>query len=354
MQECNAKRMSDIKEKMAASFLRLRDFEEYLVRLEEFIGLTIEKATFRKEMELMETDQKYTHRRKDQLREKKKREIVKRLHGEIDTLCDEIMREGVYTPVYDSDDFSVNIVYVYPDGKREDINHAIAKRTALSIETEGDICFASFPAKAVREIDLILFPVKNVFSGYDYLKMGEDAAASWLYKVSRIFRIEHLMWQVNYLIPEYRSLRSIGNTRLRNILKAHHDSIASERNEIYEGLIKEGNTHAVWISEQKAYAIVKEAYPDAKFQYQPEWLHGQRLDIFIPSENAGIEYQGKQHSEAVDFFGGDDGLKYTVQKDRRKNYLCRINGVKLIYWDYDTPLTKEYFDEYLKPKIKGR
>ena len=32
--------MSDIKEKMAASFLRLRDFEEYLVRLEEFIGLT--------------------------------------------------------------------------------------------------------------------------------------------------------------------------------------------------------------------------------------------------------------------------------------------------------------------------
>lgn len=341
------------KDEIRQSFLSLQDFDAYMERFPEFIGLPVEGEVFRKEMELMGTDGVYTHRRKDQLRQQRKREIIKSLHAEIDHLCGEIEQAGPYTDPDEADTAPVNIVYLYPKGKREDINHAVALKTAAAIDTDGDICYAAFPPAAIREIDLVLYPVKNVFSGYDFLNLEEDAAAAFLLKHSRIFQIEYLMWKINYLTSEYKSLRSIRNTKLRTILKVHQAAVMAERDAIYEQLIAEGETHAKWVSEQKAYAIVKAKYPDAKFQYQPDWLNGQRIDIYIPSEKTAIEYQGKQHTEAVEFFGGMEGLKSNIERDHRKEFHCRANGVKLICWNYDQPLTKAFFEEQIEPGIRN-
>ena len=341
------------KNKLKQSFLKLKSFDEYMEKLPEFIGLEIDHELFRKEMELMENEPSYTHRKKEQLRLKRKREIVKEYKEQMAALCEDVISYGPYIELDNVDDTFVNIVYLYPEGKREDINHAIAMRSASSIEIEGNICYAVFPAKAYEAIDLLLFPVKNFFARYDFLKIEQDAAASFLLRLNRIFQIEYLMWKVNYLIPQYRSLRSVENVKLRDILKAHHELIQYKRDEIYEHLIEDGETHARWISEQKAYAIVKKHYPKAVFQYQPKWLCGQRLDIFIPENNSGIEYQGKQHTEAVEFFGGEEGLRDNRIRDRKKNYLCRTHGVKLIYWNYDEPLTEAFFECQLVPMIEG-
>ncbi len=177
------------------------------------------------------------------------------------------------------------------------------------------------------------------------------APLAFLLKYHRIAKIEHLMYQVNCFKTEYRSLRSIPDIPLRKLLQEYHRKIAAERDGIYETLIGKGMTNPKWVSEQKAYSIVKSYFPDAKFQYQAEFLFGQRLDIFIPSENVAIEYQGRQHYESVEFFGGVDGFKDNQRRDARKLGRCRANGVRVIYWDYDRPLTKEYFKEEILPMI---
>ena len=87
---------------------------------------------------------------------------------------------------------------------------------------------------------------------------------------------------------------------------------------VKEMLIADGTIARKWKSEKTLFDIVKRLYPDARFQYYPNWLEPQNLDIFIPSINVGIKYQGLQHYEPVDFFGGEEAYKHRVDLDRRK------------------------------------
>lgn len=56
------------------------------------------------------------------------------------------------------------------------------------------------------------------------------------------------------------------------------------------------------------------------------------LDFYIPSAQVAIEYQGRQHFEAVIPFGGEEGLKITRERDEYKKNICKENGVKLVYF----------------------
>ena len=50
-------------------------------------------------------------------------------------------------------------------------------------------------------------------------------------------------------------------------------------------------------------------------------------------------------------FGGEEGLKERQDQDKRKWMRCRQNGVKLLYWDGEKPLTEEYFLSEFFPRI---
>lgn len=61
------------------------------------------------------------------------------------------------------------------------------------------------------------------------------------------------------------------------------------------------------------------------------------FDFYLPNRNICIEYDGKQHYKAIDFFGGEDGLKLTKLRDNIKDNYCSSNEIKLIrisYKDY--------------------
>jgi hypothetical protein len=103
-----------------------------------------------------------------------------------------------------------------------------------------------------------------------------------------------------------------------------------------------------WISEMTLYNAVKEIMPDAQHLARPQWLTPQHLDIYIPSRKLAIEYQGKQHFEPVSYFGGEEALLRTKERDLRKKEKCKAQGVKLIYWDYDEPINEEMFVKKLK------
>ena len=333
------------------AFLNLQDFNEYMEKFELFCGLQTDPAVFRKEMDLMEKDANYTHREKEKLREKKKREIINRLHIQISVLKQEAETEGVWIlPI--EEDTEILYRYRYPNDKKGDIAHYLSGLSADPENVSEDEYCVRLSGKDYQLIELLVFPERNLFAKYDYEDSEMDDAVSFLLRQNRIVQIEHLMYQVNYYRQEYRSLRTIPDPELKSLLQAYHGRLHRERDRIYEYLIGEGRTNPKWISEQKAYAIVKEHYPDALFQHQPEFLYGQRLDIFIPSRNTAIEYQGKQHYEPVEFFGGEEGYQRNLIRDERKRRRCKANGIQVLNWDYDQPLTGDFFMSDLKPKIE--
>ena len=104
-----------------------------------------------------------------------------------------------------------------------------------------------------------------------------------------------------------------------------------------------------WVSETELYYRLKEIFTNIEIIHHasPEWLGRQHLDIYIPKLKFAIEYQGKQHDEPVDFFGGEEAFERTKERDIRKKRLCKENGVKLIY------ARPGYDFEQIKAKIKN-
>lgn len=94
-----------------------------------------------------------------------------------------------------------------------------------------------------------------------------------------------------------------------------------------------------WISETELYYKIKTTFSKYKVVHhgRPSWLGLQHFDIFFPKLNIAIEYQGKQHTEAVDFFGGEEGFKIVTENDRKKKEKCGKNNCILIevYPDYE-------------------
>ena len=107
-----------------------------------------------------------------------------------------------------------------------------------------------------------------------------------------------------------------------------------------------------WVSEVALYDLVKSRYPDAVHQWRPSFLGLQSVDIYLPSEKIAIEYQGQQHFEAVELFGGQDGLVATQERDALKRAALEANGVRLVEWRYDRPVTAESVDEMLSTDRK--
>ena len=80
-----------------------------------------------------------------------------------------------------------------------------------------------------------------------------------------------------------------------------------------------------------------------KFEFQKrfKWLGLQSLDFYLPDYNIGIECQGMQHFEPVDFTSKMTEeekiykFKLQVERDKRKKELCEQNGIKLVYINYN-------------------
>jgi hypothetical protein len=92
-----------------------------------------------------------------------------------------------------------------------------------------------------------------------------------------------------------------------------------------------------WVSEVELLNIVKKvSLPYKTFhQASPDWLGRQRYDIFVPDLNFAVEYQGRQHFEPVEFFGGLSSFKKTLERDQRKREVSNLNGVRVVYFNYD-------------------
>lgn len=62
------------------------------------------------------------------------------------------------------------------------------------------------------------------------------------------------------------------------------------------------------------------------------------FDFYIPNKNLCIEFDGIQHFEVREYFGGNKEFKNTQIRDRIKNNYCKENNINLLrvpYWEID-------------------
>ena len=111
------------------------------------------------------------------------------------------------------------------------------------------------------------------------------------------------------------------------------------RTKIRTKLTAEGIIKPKWKHELSLFHAVRGFYPDTLYQYRPDWLGRQSLDLYIPSLSTAIEYQGVQHYLPVEFFGGEEALSQRRDLDRVKKELCEANSVRLIEWPYSVDPT---------------
>lgn len=139
------------------------------------------------------------------------------------------------------------------------------------------------------------------------------------HSVPKILRIESYTLNVPYIV-----IKALEN-EIKRIIRESEDIHREDRN-----LPKVGEG---WVSETELYYKIKEAFPDDNIIHhgRPSWLGRQHLDIFFPQKNIAIEYQGLQHEQTIDFFGGDEGFENTQELDKRKKLLCEENNCNLIY-----------------------
>jgi hypothetical protein len=98
---------------------------------------------------------------------------------------------------------------------------------------------------------------------------------------------------------------------------------------ISKGLPKIGEG---WISETELFQKIKNHFnlENVKQHGKPRWLGRQHVDIWIPKYRIGIEFQGKQHYEPIEYFGGEDAFKKNQERDLRKKDLFEKNKAHLI------------------------
>ena len=82
------------------------------------------------------------------------------------------------------------------------------------------------------------------------------------------------------------------------------------------------------------------------YQKRFDWLGLQSLDFYLPDYNVGIECQGLQHFEAVEYFGGKEGLNKCKKRDKLKFKKCQKNGIKVLYYsNLGIEYTYEVFED---------
>ena len=65
------------------------------------------------------------------------------------------------------------------------------------------------------------------------------------------------------------------------------------------------------------------------------------FDFYLISYNCCIEYDGRQHYESIEFFGGQEHLKYVKSHDNIKTEYCKNNNIKLLRIPYFANVEEE-------------
>lgn len=174
------------------------------------------------------------------------------------------------------------------------------------------------------------FPKNGISRSYFYSKLKKEPCSLYL-KVRNKFPSEH---KIIYSGKGdfYNSNEISFNSFLENLILEIFSSIIYESQNEYRNSKGIPNIGEGWVSETNLFYELKKYFVDYNVIHhgKPKWLGLQHVDIWFPKYNIGIEYQGKQHDEPIEFFGGEESFKKNKERDKRKKELFKENNSTLI------------------------
>jgi hypothetical protein len=136
--------------------------------------------------------------------------------------------------------------------------------------------------------------------------------------------------------------------QILSVLESESSKISREISNIIENEVRKRAGYRkvgdAWVGETMLANIVKTIYPETEIvrHYRPKWLEGLELDIYLPTENTAFEYQGQQHYQPVEHWGGKEALAALKKRDEKKKKLCKWNAVTLVEIRFDDPLNVKF------------
>ena len=95
--------------------------------------------------------------------------------------------------------------------------------------------------------------------------------------------------------------------------------------------------------------ITKKLFPDTIRQFSPKWIGKFQIDIFIPSLNIAVEYNGIQHYKPIERFGGQEKFIQQEKRDELVRRKCKEFNIILLEWHYSDKVNeKNVYDFYSK------
>lgn len=275
-----------------------------------------------------------------------------RMFNSVLSIYEDYKKYGLFDLNYINDNADKTFTFIVEN------NYTKAAYVALDFISKEETLFklsdtrfvVAFKLKDYEKIDFLLFCLwrKDMFHSDD--KAIEQCVQLYQEEnqnFNRFFLLKNKRAQL-FNILSYGDLDYI--KELQDLMKNDYyknTKYQEKYNDTYINLVNNNIIESKWISEIQLYHLIKIYYPDAIYQYKTKWLGAQSLDIYIPSIKTAFEYQGKQHYEPVEFFGGIEAFEKGKLRDLRKKDLCVSNGVKLIEWRYDEPISQVLLKEKL-------
>lgn len=93
-----------------------------------------------------------------------------------------------------------------------------------------------------------------------------------------------------------------------------------------------------YYKKSKGEIIITQYLINNKINYYKEYvfdkLKGYRFDFYLPEYNMCIEYDGEQHYQSINLWGGEEALQEQRKRDKAKNDFCLQNDIILIRIPY--------------------